>query len=528
MPNRTTVETYTARNRHQHHTAAWSKESATTRFSSAAMKAAAAPQPAIPPAPFGDLSAASISELCDLAGKILPDPTWTKVERCRHGIRLLFGHLQTLPGHTWQDRWEASGFNAEMAPPVSILGRPEAPFDNRHMLSALKVAFAIRCMQPSLSGFRANKFSTYAEPFRRLQKDPRLDEFFETVDADQQLSTTYKNRAKFDITCALTTQGIALEHLTPSALLHYSLENKRLGLTHGANKDTTRFAALGAWEILHTMAHFPPGTAPTLRTFIYNGQRTVEELVDQYNLKNTEVRQLLIDYLVRRKSDTDYNTLEGLARHLAGLFWAVIEEITPGQKDLRLSQELHDQWRAEIQYWRKKGQTDRTRERKDVASVLLSVRGLYVDLHSWAIAEPERWAQWVAPCPILPRDLKGFGKRRRELNRRMAERTRTRQPLLPVLTQHVESRYEHLAGLLEAARPVSLGEPFEHHGRHYSRTNTREDPRPSQENGRPRRANRQRRDRRDEPSLRRHQVHAPRLPKALRHRNRQWRPAHPH
>ncbi|WP_143674293.1 site-specific integrase, partial [Streptomyces caniscabiei] len=140
-----------------------------------------------------------------------------------------------------------------------------------------------------------------------------------------------------------------------------------------------------------------------------------------------------------------------------------------------LSQELYDQWRVEIQYWRKKGQTDRTRERKDVASVLLSVRGLYFDLHSWAIAEPERWAQWVAPCPILPRDLKGFGKRRRELNRRMAERTRTRQPLLPVLTQHAESRYEHLASLLEAARSVQLGEPFEHHGRRYSRTNTRED-----------------------------------------------------
>ncbi|WP_329537508.1 hypothetical protein OG568_54855 (plasmid) [Streptomyces sp. NBC_01450] len=94
--------------------------------------------------------------------------------------------------------------------------------------------------------------------------------------------------------------------------------------------------------------------------------------------------------LVRRKADTDYNTLEGLARHLTGLFWAVVEELNPVQKDLRLSQELYDQWRVEIQYWRKKGQTDRTRERRDVTSVLLSVRGLYVDLHSWAIAEPER------------------------------------------------------------------------------------------------------------------------------------------
>lgn len=81
----------------------------------------------------------------------------------------------------------------------------------------------------------------------------------------------------------------------------------------------------------------------------------------------------------------------------------------------------------------------------------------------------------MAPCPILPRDLKGFGKRRREVNRRMADRTRVRQPLLPVLVRHVEDRYEHLARLLEAARPIPLGESFEHRGRRYRRTNSRDD-----------------------------------------------------
>ncbi|WP_310726201.1 site-specific integrase [Streptomyces sp. N2A] len=223
------------------------------------------------------------------------------------------------------------------------------------------------------------------------------------------------------------------------------------------------------------MGHFPPETAPTLRTFIYDGQRSVEELVDSYRVKHAGVRQLLIDYLVRRKSDTDYVTLQGLTRQLAGMFWSVIEELNPDQQDLHLSDELYDQWRAEIQHWRRDGKTDRTKVRKDPAPFLLAVRGLYVDLHSWAVAEPEQWAQWVAPCPILPRDLKGFGKRRREVNRRMADRTRVRQPLLPVLVRHVEDRHEHLAGLLEAGRTVPLGELFEYQRRRYSRTNSRED-----------------------------------------------------
>ncbi|MFE7597370.1 hypothetical protein [Streptomyces sp. NPDC057494] len=120
-----------------------------------------------------------------------------------------------------------------------------------------------------------------------------------------------------------------MEHLTPSALLHYSLESKRLGLTHGANKDTTRFAALGAWEILHKMGHFPPGSPPTLRTFIYHGQRSIEELVDRYGVKNAAIRQLLIDYLMRRKAETDYNSFETLTRHLASHFWALIQDLSP-------------------------------------------------------------------------------------------------------------------------------------------------------------------------------------------------------
>ncbi|MFF1399389.1 tyrosine-type recombinase/integrase [Streptomyces sp. NPDC058287] len=76
------------------------------------------------------------------------------------------------------------------------------------------------------------------------------------------------------------------------------------------------------------------------------------------------------------------------------------------------------------------------------------------------------------PHPVLPRDLKGFGKRQRENNRNMAARTRIRQPLLPVLVRHVESRHEHLTDLLEAGRKVALGEAFTLGGRRYSRTDS--------------------------------------------------------
>ncbi|WP_418961262.1 hypothetical protein [Streptomyces tritici] len=112
----------------------------------------------------------------------------------------------------------------------------------------------------------------------------------------------------FDLTAALTTGGIALEDLTSSALLHFGMEFKRLGVTHGSKAGATRFAGLGTWQVLHTMGHFPPGTPPTLRAYVYRGQLTVAQLVNRYPIQHQGVRQLLIDYLLRRRGGTDYTT----------------------------------------------------------------------------------------------------------------------------------------------------------------------------------------------------------------------------
>jgi hypothetical protein len=95
---------------------------------------------------------------------------------------------------------------------------------------------------------------------------------------------------------------------------------------------------------------------------------------------------------------------------------------------------------------------------------LLAVRALCLDLHTWSVAEPERWAKWVAPCPVRDADLRHFQLRRRRLQERMANRTRVRQPLLPVLSQHVNDSWHRLKKLLEAAQAVSPGKEFVHDG----------------------------------------------------------------
>ncbi len=97
MVNRTTVETCTARNR-RINPRENDRQEGPTRFPGAALKAAPAPRPEHPPAPFGDLTKASVEDLCALATEILRGQTKSIGEKRRQGIRLLFGDLQTLPG----------------------------------------------------------------------------------------------------------------------------------------------------------------------------------------------------------------------------------------------------------------------------------------------------------------------------------------------------------------------------------------------------------------------------------------------
>ncbi|MEU5849375.1 hypothetical protein [Saccharopolyspora shandongensis] len=100
--------------------------------------------------------------------------------------------------------------------------------------------------------------------------------------------------------------------------------------------------------MLHDMGHFPSGTPATLRAAVLSGRRTVEELVDRYDIRHQGVRQLLLDYLRRREPEMDYSTLDRLSRSLAGLFWAKIEALSPGRPDLRIGADLYKRWREAV------------------------------------------------------------------------------------------------------------------------------------------------------------------------------------
>ncbi|MDQ3764100.1 MAG: hypothetical protein M3460_21655 [Actinomycetota bacterium] len=290
--------------------------------------AAPAPPPALPPRPQGDLTRACIEDITQAVCATWPTKSADNRWRRSRGTRDLLRHLGKFPGESWQDRWEASGFN-EPGRPVSVLRL--APRDRSQIGTGAACLFCLRVIQPSLEAFRSNTFLYYGKRFLTAQNDPLLEKFWAQVQ-NTLVNPIHHATALFDVAVALTTQGIALADLTPAALLYYAWECRRRGLVLGARGAGSRFPGQLAWQALHAMGHFPPQGPATLKAALLTGRLTVEEMVDRYPIRHAGIRQLLISYLQRRQPELDYSTLDNLSRHLASHFWSRSKDSPPTRR----------------------------------------------------------------------------------------------------------------------------------------------------------------------------------------------------
>jgi probable HAF family extracellular repeat protein len=130
----------------------------------------------------------------------------------------------------------------------------------------------------------------------------------------------------------MTAFGICLAHITPEGMLYYGVQSRPFlsASRHG-------LPSRQAWHFLRLMGRSPASAPAVMRGSVCPGPRSVTEMVDRYQVSNTEVRDLLIDYITRHAVGIDYTTTEALAQGLADLFWSAIERINPAQRDLRLS-----------------------------------------------------------------------------------------------------------------------------------------------------------------------------------------------
>ncbi len=412
------------------------------------------PAPAVPPRPHGNLDTATAEQIAAIADQIWPVNQSRSSER-RTGIRHLLAHLAEHPGQTWQQRWLASGLDAGTCRVRNLF---EVATQRDNASHALMLLCCLRVIRPSLPAFRGNRFVRYYQYFEAAQADPGLERFVALVD-QTNTSPHYKRCARMDVAGALTTQGIELADLTAEGLLHHAVETRRGRYGAGYEHHIGHLA----WEVLHGCGHFPSGVPATLRGAMRTPAMTPAQLVDSYQLANQDVAEMLTAYLSRRSHDLDYSTLRGLARDLCAIFWREIETINPIQADLALSEETYQAWRAAVDV-RGDG-----KPRLGAGGIVTNVRALYLDIQGWAAHEPEQWARWAAPCPISGRDGRARTQALRRAKERTDHRTRTLQPLLPVLVEAAEQRRDHLASLLAAATDAEAGQRLVVDGRRYSR-----------------------------------------------------------
>lgn len=429
-------------------------------FGSQAMAPGPPPAEAVSPGRFGDLSAQPADAITGLAAWSPVPVSASTIYNRRLGVGTMLQHLEGFGGVTWQERWESAGLNDPDRLAAVLAQHRRVP---ELLARGMRMLFQWRVVRPGLAAFHASHMTGYAESFRQMQDDPQLDEFFDLVDASRE-GHLAKLTAKLDVSAAMTVAGIRLAGLTPEWLLYYGVESRPFvsASRHG-------LPGRQAWHFLHLMGHFPAATPVTMREAACAGPRTVAEMVSRYHIASIDVRNLLVDYITRRAVAIDYPTTEALAQALAGLFWSTVEKVNPDQSDLRLSHATYEQWTAQASVLPAGG------ARKNFDALRMTVRTFYLDLQSWAVTEPERWARWAVPCPVRDTELRGHHAGRRRVIERMADRTRQRQPLLPLLAEHVDQHHRDLERLLAVTLETPPGQAFSHHGRDYQRTSSQHD-----------------------------------------------------
>ena len=411
---------------------------------------APAPSVGVLPQPLGDLSRTSSGELVKALSDAWPGSEASKARR-RAAVRSITATLSACPGETWQERWSNSAWGAETAT-LSSGKTDDASWWSYAM--GFKYLAAGRVIVPSVRMLRADAPADYPELFRVAQHDPQLDEVLTRLEIAAGRTTAHRlRRLRCALVFSLTSQGVGLQDLTPAGLLHYSEQ-----LRQAIKAPSKALAGTLVWDVLLEMGIFPAGTPATMRLAQRGGQRTITEMVDAYGVRNLAVRQLLIDYISHRAvAGMDYTTSVSLTCNLVRNFWCLIEDINPAQADLRLDEATANAWRARIDTVSNRDGT--VRPRGDLWSILMTVRGLYLDLQSWAVDDPARWAVWVAPSPIAATQARAYQSSRRRLSERMADRTRLRQPVLDLLVDYATGRRRHLQAVHAAARGAAAGSP---------------------------------------------------------------------
>jgi hypothetical protein len=414
----------------------WSESSATPSPPATAPDPPVQVQAEVEPWPETLLDLAAVGEFAYRlpVGSQTPKARQTR----RWAAKRLLGWLETHPGTSWQERWQASGCEQSgrhwLRAPAAVTCPDASPLvAERTMAAAVGALLCVGVLRPGYQWLLACRFQETYRHVRELA-DPAF--FADAVRGWQAAGHRGVHQAHALAHCSrlLPHTGRGPRQLTPDDLLTYDLALREQG--RGA------VALAPVWDLLCQTGVFGEGTG-SLRAARLRGPLSVAELVDRYQLQCRPVRDLLVRYLSERAPSLDYSSLSGLSAVLAGAFWKDLEHHHPGICSLHLSREVAEAWKQRAATRRQVGRAGQPRDNR--YWLLFAVRGFYLDLAQWATDDP-RWAAWAAPSPVRPEDVRGSLKQQRHVRARMHQRTRTLAPCCHGSSKASNSTWPWLSG----------------------------------------------------------------------------------
>jgi len=433
-------------------------------YSVAAVRRRFPPRPRPETWPQTRLNARTVLDRLDTTGFRAENPLTQKDRRL--GADRWLTWLASFPGTSWQQRWLASGQEALSGADWELLPRPwltrhGLPDNRRALSSGLSILICTDVIRPSgpwLITRRSRRLTEGMAAYRDPDGFAALDQ---AVRTDPALTLANAQPAKARIAVILASKGGLLRDITVGDCIEFYDLHTQLRPAGAPGKALF-------YSLLHRLGIFPVDAPATLRAVCgpAQGQKTVTQLVDRYHLQPGPIRDLIIDYLTERRPGLDYSTLTGLARDLAGLFWADLERHHPGIACLQLPPDVAVAWKERLKTKTRTVTDPATGRRSTVvtprghtAGPLASVRAFYLDIAQWALEEPARWGPWAAPCPIRACEL-SIKKENQRVKARMDARTRERLPVLPTLVDIANTHRRQARERLRAAEGTPPGDTF--------------------------------------------------------------------
>ncbi len=387
----------------------------------------------------------------------------------RTGVLAVLSWLQTHPGESWQQRWQASG--AETHPDwrdmVTAAGRSRpqtAPGKQLpHLSPGLLVLICADVIRPGLGWLLrfAPARRNLATEMARTRDSGAFAELAESC-TRAQVGLQSGQLALTRVAMIMAAKGGPVSEVRVGDCVQ--ILEAAAGLRAASGLEAHATSPL-FYQLLRAHGVLGEDAPASIEVFSGRGQPSCEQLIDRYRIACRPVRDVLVDYLRERQPAVDFSSLQRLAYLLGKLFWADLEAHHPGIDSLKLPRDTAATWKQRVMTRTRTTagpggeQITFTTPRLDGRSVLSAVRAFYLDIAEWADEDPARWGPWAVRCPVSASDV-SHKKDRSRRKSRMDQRTRERMPVLPALVSWVEDERARTAELLAAAQAAAPGELF--------------------------------------------------------------------